>query len=773
MSVILNFINNCKNFHINTIGWVFVIALALCGGLFATTSLVTIDNISAIELTWDKFEESRSEKASALSALRREIGYGGMIHQFKNFILRQDETKLATVHAKLGGSASAIARYRALDLNKIETKAIDDIQIMLDNYTWALSFTSALIAEGKSPIEIDERVRVKDTAALLGLETLDKEVSRDRSNTTSTSSKSHTVARLRKAMGYGGMIHNFKNMVLRHDHKDLDRVNQNISDAMAIIGQYAKRSLNHSEMQALQDISKVINAYKAALKTIENLFAEGRSPAVIDNFVKIDDTLALEGFSTLTQEIAHQNNIEAANVAKSLELLDTVTKIATIFTLAIISLLIIAMMWLIRTKIAKPIGQMTRRMSRLAAGEYDIDIPTEGQINEIGEMARAVEIFRDTAIEREIAESRFRNVFEKSKTGMTITNLVGQFILVNQSFCNIFGYSEAELLKLTVQDLTHPDYKNDSNTDRNNIIEKQISEHVSIKKYRHKDGRIVWGQLTRSILEDENGNPQYIAGQVQDITEQKETEELLIRAKEAAETANRSKSEFLTNMSHELRTPLNAIIGFSETLSAKIFGPFHNEKQEEYVKHIHKSGIHLLSLINDILDVSAIEADKLKLYETDVDIDDMVAASLLLVKTRAREGDIELLNMLADTALTLRTDEQRMKQILVNLLSNAVKFNEPGGTVTIGTETAADGSVILFITDTGIGMNSEEIAQALEPFKQINRSNSKVQEGAGLGLILAKKLAETLGCELLIESEPSVGTTVKVKFPAEKIIISA
>ena len=177
----------------------------------------------------------------------------------------------------------------------------------------------------------------------------------------------------------------------------------------------------------------------------------------------------------------------------------------------------------------------------------------------------------------------------------------------------------------------------------------------------------------------------------------------------------------------------------------------------------------MLNLINDILDVSAIEAGKLVLSEMDVDINDAVTASVLLVKTRAEQGKIELINTINGHQLVIRADERRMKQVLVNLLSNGVKFSDEGGTVSVGAEVLEDGTIIISISDTGIGMSAEDITQAMKPFGQIQHGNSKYYEGTGLGLPLTKRLVEAQGGRLLIESEPEIGTTVKVVFPKDKV----
>jgi len=255
-----------------------------------------------------------------------------------------------------------------------------------------------------------------------------------------------------------------------------------------------------------------------------------------------------------------------------------------------------------------------------------------------------------------------------------------------------------------------------------------------------------------------------------DVTALKKSERELNAAILTAEAANRAKSNFLANMSHELRTPLNAIIGFSDVLSEKIFGEFNNEKQEEYIANIHESGQHLLNLISDILDVSAIEADKLELSETDVDIADAVRASLLLVKSRAEYGEVQLINDINGDIPLISADERRMKQILVNLLSNAVKFTPEGGTVTVGSDTKNDGTKTIYVADTGIGMSNEEIEMAMEPFVQIDHDLNSTNEGTGLGLPLTKRLVEALGGQLVVESEQKIGTKVNVEFPKDKFI---
>ncbi len=249
----------------------------------------------------------------------------------------------------------------------------------------------------------------------------------------------------------------------------------------------------------------------------------------------------------------------------------------------------------------------------------------------------------------------------------------------------------------------------------------------------------------------------------------KRAEEELRHARERAENASRTKSEFLANMSHELRTPLNAIIGFSETITQETFGPVGNPKYLEYVSDIHASGQHLLELVNDILDLSKIEAGKMVLHEEEVDLARVLERCLSLVSGRMEEGGLALEQRIARDLPPLRADKRMLKQIFINLLSNAVKFTEPGGRIAVTVESAADGGIVIKIADTGIGIAAEDIPKIMAPFVQVEGAHSRRYEGTGLGLPLAKSLVELHDGTMELESALGVGTTITIRFPAERL----
>jgi len=242
------------------------------------------------------------------------------------------------------------------------------------------------------------------------------------------------------------------------------------------------------------------------------------------------------------------------------------------------------------------------------------------------------------------------------------------------------------------------------------------------------------------------------------------------QARDVANAANKAKSDFLANMSHELRTPLNAILGFSEIMNAQLLGPLGNPQYLEYMEDIHESGAHLLSLINDILDLSKIEAGRMELHETRIDISETVDAAIRIVRERAQSAEL-LLNCQIETDLPpVFADQRAIKQVLLNLLSNAVKFTEPGGHVEIVAKSDLAGSILISVSDNGAGMSAADIEKVLQPFGQADGSLSRSNNGTGLGLSLVKSMMEVHGGGLVVESELGEGTTATVKLPAERVL---
>jgi signal transduction histidine kinase len=302
-------------------------------------------------------------------------------------------------------------------------------------------------------------------------------------------------------------------------------------------------------------------------------------------------------------------------------------------------------------------------------------------------------------------------------------------------------------------------------------VEAQIQERITMSTQPHPHRNARWRVNGRYV--ELRRNPMPGGGFVtvySDLTDRQRVEDALRDAKEAAESANRTKSEILANMSHELRTPLNGIIGFSDIILREAFGAIGQKRYLDYARDIHESGTHLLALINDILDVSKAEAGRIELLDGLVEIPDLFNSCVRLVRPRADEAKIDVVVMPVDHLPRLQADGLRLKQVLINLLSNAVKFTSSGGRVTLSGDINDNGDAVLRVEDTGVGMAPEDIPKALSPFGQLEQSLARRHAGTGLGLPLSKALVELHGGRLEITSKPGVGTTVSVILPRSRIM---
>lgn len=241
-------------------------------------------------------------------------------------------------------------------------------------------------------------------------------------------------------------------------------------------------------------------------------------------------------------------------------------------------------------------------------------------------------------------------------------------------------------------------------------------------------------------------------------------------ASHQAEAASRAKTDFLANMSHELRTPLNAIIGFSEVIKSEMLGPLGIDRYRYYAKDIFDSGHHLLAVINDILDISKVEAGQYELNEEALDLTNIVEQSLCLVRERAKSRRLDLIVDIDPKLPNVLADRRLIKQSLINLLSNAVKFSPGPGSVRVHARVDSDGTMVLSVADSGIGIAEEDIAKALQPFNQVRSALTGGHEGTGLGLPLAKSFLEVQGGSLKIASRIGEGTTVTLRLPAERVL---
>ncbi|MCK5284026.1 MAG: PAS domain S-box protein [Alphaproteobacteria bacterium] len=371
--------------------------------------------------------------------------------------------------------------------------------------------------------------------------------------------------------------------------------------------------------------------------------------------------------------------------------------------------------------------------------------------------------------ERDDALLLLTSIFDVSEVGIIVTDHTGKIVRVNESFIRDYGWEREELIDLNIVSLVTPDERDTLKKKHETFISTGVRSSDELKMIR-KNGNIANVLFTTATMELSQKR-RFQVTTMMDITLRKQMEESLRRAKEQADTANRAKSTFLANMSHELRTPLNAIIGFSEMMIKETFGALGNKKYVEYLGDVHSSAEHLLEIINEVLDMSKIEAGRIELDEEDVDIGKLIKSVVRIIASRAFGDGLSLNIELQENLANLYADQRLIRQILINLVANAVKFSKPNGEINIVAVMLENGRMQISIEDHGEGIPKDKIEQAMQPFGQVSdHSEDSYHQGTGLGLPLAKAMVELHGGELSLESDLGKGTTVFIIFPEHRSI---
>lgn len=375
----------------------------------------------------------------------------------------------------------------------------------------------------------------------------------------------------------------------------------------------------------------------------------------------------------------------------------------------------------------------------------------------------------DQIVRLQVEVDEMRSILETATDGVVIIDGNGDIRSMNRSASALFNYDAEEVEgKPFVVLFAHESHKS--------VLDYLggLSGHGVASVLN--DGREVIGReaaggflplfMTIGRLTSSNG---YCAV-IRDITQWKRTEEELRTAKRAAETANAHKSEFLAHVSHEIRTPLNAIIGFADMMASERFGPVGHPRYIEYANDIGRSGRHVLDIVNDLLDISKIEAGEMEMDFVAVGLNESVSEAVSLVQPQANGQRVIIRTALSNAVPQVVADLRSIKQIVLNILSNAIRFTPSGGQIVVSTAYEANGSVVLRIRDTGIGMSRAELELAMKPFRQVPGGTRNRGDGTGLGLPLTKAMVDANRAIFSISSEPNEGTLVEISFPSQRVL---
>ncbi len=410
-------------------------------------------------------------------------------------------------------------------------------------------------------------------------------------------------------------------------------------------------------------------------------------------------------------------------------------------------------------------------------GDLKLLTPEEAEEHELAaefeaeeeEVASRVAALRLEGAANETRVSELTAMLDTATDGVVTVDGRGRILSLNRSAEALFGYDQREVAGELFTLLFAPESHSPALDYLDGLIGGGVASLMN-------DGREVVGRVRQggriplfmTMGRIAEGPDSKFCAVLRDITAWKKTEGELVEARKTAEKASAQKSDVLAKISHEIRTPLNAIIGFAEVMAEERFGPIENERYKEYLRDIHQSGGYVISLVNDLLDLAKIEAGKLDLDFVSVNLNEIALSAANLLQPEAQRGRVVLRSGLAPKLPPVVADERSLRQIVLNLLSNAVKFTDAGGQVIVSTALGDQGEAILRVRDTGIGMDDDEIALALEPFRRVQ--TTRKAGGTGLGLPLTKALVEANRAALTITSVKKEGTLVEVTFPPQRVL---
>lgn len=705
----------------------FIIGLLISSLVLVAMTWGIKSDISLVFNNWRRFSVERSEKVEAVTTLRKELGYGGMIHQFKNFVLRGDLSYRASMGEHLGGARAAIAHYRFLGVNQPEAVALNELDTTLQSYRAAADLAQRLVDTGASIAEVDRQVRIDDGPALAALKVLSEQSQSRIYDDGSVLSKASAINALRAAIGYGGMIHNFKNYVLRGDETRALMAESQINEARRALTAYARDSTNLEEQAALVDLRAMLDAYGEAIKVATAMREKGESAATIDKRVRVDDQPAFLALTIIQRQLHLQNETNALAVSNALGGASALSRASYWVTFGLMVSLLAGAIW--------TLWDRQRREQLLRTSE-----------------------------ERTLA------IVDNIVDGVIVADAKGIIAEFNKSAEGIFGYSADEVLGKNITMLMPESYSNRHNQYIDNYIEtndpKIIGTGRELEGLR-KDGTVF--PMRIAVGELHLGAEKAFAGIVADISGQKNLEAQLHRAQRME-----AVGQLTGGIAHDFNNLMGVMLGNAEILLDQAG---ENEKARRSAEAVVESVKRGASLTQRLLAFSRQQA----LLPQPTVINDQIFGLEELLH-RALGETIELHSNLGLGTWTALIDPYQFENVLINLSINARDAMPRGGVLTIKTanitldedhaaqfEDVMPGDYVkVTVSDTGAGMSPETLKKAFEPFF----TTKDVGKGSGLGLSMVYGFAKQSNGHATINSEAGHGTTIELYLPRSEEFVS-
>lgn len=772
---------------INSSVKLYVAAIIAGGSIVIAAAVFSLYKADDIQLIWLDFNQSRSEKNRVLSALREQIGFGGMIHNYKNYILRNDQLHKEKVLFSLGGAKATLSRYKTLPLNNEEKIAINNIESTLVAYENAVDIIQNKIKQGNTAKQIDKIVKINDALALTGFETLERNIHLHSINkNTVLDSKSHLITNIRQNLGYGGMIHFYKNYILRQDSTLKYKAIENLNLTLQDIENYSILELNEKEAKAISALTQNLYLYKDQLEQIEGFIFKGMSPRDIDQHVKVNDKPILDSLVALEQQTILHDEVRAKHLNKAIEFIVLSSKFIGAITFVIFFLIAAGSYWFVRLQVVNPIVALIRVMRKLSNNNFDVQIQGADNDNEIGDMAKSVENFRDTAKARleadkelleinleleQRVEERSRKLEYNQKLLQAIVEAAVDAIIVfddegkiksfNAAAVKMFEYEPEGIIGEDVNTLVSKEQKTISpvnyKTNSEDVLVIDVERDFTAVT---RDGKSfpVEIKLGELILE----NQKLFAGIIRDVSERHFHEEQIRRTQKMD-----ALGKLTGGIAHDYNNMLGIIMGYAGLLKDALSN---NDRLSGYASEVYKAGERGAKLTSKLLDFSR--------YKSNKEIENVNVNTLLgeleNVLKKTLTARIKLEYSLSDELWNVNIDVADFENALLNMAINAMHAMYEKGKLTLRTENIhidnhlssmleiKSGDYIkLSVIDTGCGMDKETISHIFEPFY-----STKAEQGTGLGLSQVYGFVQRSLGVIKVYSEPEHGTNFTIYLPS-------
>ena len=594
-----------------------------------------------------------------------------------------------------------------------------------------------------------------------------------------TAQKALLLSHIRALLGYNGMIHHFKNFVLRGDRQNIISMQKNLLELSVALTAYQSLGLDVKEQKSFQTLLITVEEYKKRARIVELLLIKGRTSVEIDAMVKIDDTAAINALEILESKVTvfYRQNSEIVTSA-----VQKITLVAKVFGAGLVVLLLALStltIWFTNWHLIRPLNSLVSAFKRVNPhnpGNTRLPINDSWGETELSSLARSgneyIAAVHEHALSRQSAEAELkdneehlRTVVENAVDAIITINNKGIITSFNTAAQSLFNYDENEVLGENVSILMPEPFQSMHDQYLKNYEDTKISKIIGMGREvegQRKDGTTF--PLRLGVSETKTSKGVGFTGVIRDLSAQKDTDARLQMAKEAAEKANQAKSEFLSSMSHELRTPMNAINGFTQLmLTSKKYPP--TQRQAGNLELILKSGNHLLELITQVLELSKIETGHIDVNLTKVDPFTLIDECVTSQSMHALKTSITLENRCdMDTGIIITSDAMRLRQILFNFISNAIKYNKPDGHIFVDFRITSRNMLRINVHDTGHGIPQDKQKSMFQPFNRLGKENGDI-EGTGIGLTISQRIAEALNANIGFVSQEGQGSTFWIDLP--------